>query len=133
MHRKVISSSLWAILALTAVVVGHEANSELQSKAKASATAGTTSTSSCGNEQEFEDLPQLHRLRSAGGARNLPSRGYDVAALYIADGRPQLKANLPDQLIKDIKAQKNKAGVRLLPCCCLCPECDSRRKARDVL
>ena len=36
-------------------------------------------------------------------------------------GRPHLKANLPDQLVKDMKTAQTTAGARLLRCCLPCP------------
>jgi hypothetical protein len=89
MRKIVLSSSLvfGVVLALTAVVLVETAKSEPQAKAKPSKIVAST-TAGYGNADSIteEELKiYLYFLASDQlEGRNLPSRGYDVAALYIA-------------------------------------------------
>ena len=87
MRKIVVSISLGAVLALTAVLVAQTAKSEPQSKAKAAKivarpVVGYGNADSITEEELKVYLNFLASDQLEG--RNLPSRGYDVAALYIA-------------------------------------------------
>ncbi len=87
MRRMIASSSFLAVLSLTAFVAERAANSAPQGKAKA-AKVVTNAAVAYGNadaitqEEMKVDLYFLASDQLEG--RNLPSRGFDTAALYVA-------------------------------------------------
>ena len=87
MRKIVVSSSLGIALAVSAVVIVQTAKSEPQANAKAAkivagATVGYGNADSI-TEEELEVYLNFLASDQLEG-RNLPSRGYDIAALYIA-------------------------------------------------
>jgi Peptidase family M28 len=87
MRRFLISSSLLAVLSFTVVLTVRKANSAPQSKAKA-AKVVTTAAGGYGNTEAItEDELKIYDYFLASDqleGRNLPSRGFDTAALYVA-------------------------------------------------
>ena len=87
MRRIVFSSSLGVVLAFAALVFVENVKSEPQSRVKAAKIVASTAAG-YGNADSIteEELKiYLHFLASDElEGRNLPSRGYDIAALYIA-------------------------------------------------
>jgi hypothetical protein len=87
MRRIGFCSSLGVVLALTALVFVENAKSEPQSRVKpAKIVAGTAAGYGNADSITEKELKiYLHFLASDElEGRNLPSRGYDIAALYIA-------------------------------------------------
>ena len=87
MRRILISSSLLAALSFSVFVTVRMANSAPQSKAKA-AKVVTTAAAGYGNadaitEEEMKIYDYFLASDQLEG-RNVPSRGYDTAALYVA-------------------------------------------------
>ena len=86
MRKIIVSTSLGVILGLAAVVIVQTAKSAPQSKARA--TKIVTSAAGYGNADSItEDELKIHLNFLASDqleGRNLPSRGYDIAAIYIA-------------------------------------------------
>jgi hypothetical protein len=87
MRKIVVSSSLGIVLAVSAVVIAQTAKSEPQTNAKAAkivagAAVGYGNANSISEEELKVYLNFLASDQLEG--RNLPSRGYDIAALYIA-------------------------------------------------
>jgi hypothetical protein len=87
MRRILISSSLLAALSFTVIFTVQKANSAPQSKAKA-AKVVTTAVNAYGNadaitEEEMKIYDYFLASDQLEG-RNLPSRGFDTAALYVA-------------------------------------------------
>ena len=86
MRRILISSSLVAILALTVMTTVRKANSAPQSKAKAAkvvTAAPTYGNADAITEEEMKIYDYFLASDQLEG-RNLPSRGFDTAALYVA-------------------------------------------------
>src|SRR5580698_2436353 len=87
MRRIVISSSLLAALSFTVFMTVRMANSAPQSKAKA-AKVVTTAAAGYGNSEAItEEEMKIYDYFLASDqleGRNVPSRGYDTAALYVA-------------------------------------------------
>jgi len=86
MRKVAVSVSLGAVLALAAVVIVQTAKSEPQSKVKAAkivaAAPGYGNADFIAEEELKIHLNFLASDQLEG--RNLPSRGYDIAAIYIA-------------------------------------------------
>src|ERR1700721_2176091 len=87
MRRILISSSLLTILAFTVIMTERKANSAPQSKAKA-AKVVTPAVTGYGNAEAItEEEMKIYDYFLASDqleGRNLPSRGFDTAALYVA-------------------------------------------------
>jgi len=86
MRRILISSSLLAALSFTVFMTVRMANSAPQSKAKA-AKVVTTATSYGNSDAITEEEMKIYDYFLASDqleGRNVPSRGYDTAALYVA-------------------------------------------------
>ncbi len=89
MRRILIGSSLVTILSFTAFMTVRKANSAPQSKSKAAAAkVVTAATGPYGNSDAItEEEMKIYDYFLASDqleGRNLPSRGYDTAALYVA-------------------------------------------------
>ncbi len=89
MRRILISSSLVAILSFTLITTVRKANSAPQSRSKAAAAKVVAGASgSYGNAEAItEEEMKIYDYFLASDqleGRNVPSRGYDTAALYIA-------------------------------------------------
>ena len=87
MHRMMIRNSAWASLALFGILAVRTAVSGPQSKAKAAKIAVATSTGYGNADAISEEELKIYLYFLASDqleGRNLPSRGYDTAALYIA-------------------------------------------------
>ena len=89
MRRILLSSTLFAVLSLSVFVTVRSAKSAPQAKPKmAKADATTGSASSYGNAESISENElkiYLYFLASDQlEGRNLPSRGFDTAALYVA-------------------------------------------------
>jgi len=86
MRKTVVTTSLGAFLALTTIVIVQTAKSAPQSRARAAKivtyAAGHGNADSITEEELKIHLNFLASDQLEG--RNLPSRGYDIAALYIA-------------------------------------------------
>ena len=87
MRKIVVSVSVGLILALTAIAVVQNAKSEPQSRAKAAKVAVGASDGHGNADSITEEELKIHLDFLASDqleGRNLPSRGYDIAAIYIA-------------------------------------------------
>ena len=87
MRRILISSSVVTILSFTIFLTVRMANSAPQSKAKAAkvvtSAAGSYGNSDAITEEEMKIYDYFLASDQLEG-RNVPSRGYDTAALYVA-------------------------------------------------
>jgi hypothetical protein len=90
MRRILISTSLLAALSFTAVLAAQKASSAPQSKAKAAKAAKVITNAAAGygnadaiTEEEMKIYDYFLASDQLEG-RNLPSRGFDTAALYVA-------------------------------------------------
>ncbi len=87
MRKITVSVSVGLILALTTIAVVQSAKSEPQSRAKAAKVAAGASDGHGNADSITEEELKIHLDFLASDqleGRNLPSRGYDIAAIYIA-------------------------------------------------
>ena len=87
MRRIVLTTSLSAFLALTAFVTARDAKSAPQSKSKSSKVEPSTAAGYGNSDSITEEEMKIYLYFLASDqleGRNLPSRGYDTAALYVA-------------------------------------------------
>src|SRR5277367_590877 len=83
MRRILFSSSLVAMLSFTVFMTVRMANSAPQSKSKTAAAAPSYGNSDAITEEEMKIYDYFLASDQLEG-RNLPSRGFDTAALYVA-------------------------------------------------
>src|ERR1039458_9870237 len=88
MRRMMVSTTLLAALVLTVFVTERSANSAPQAKSKAGKKGEAPAAATYGNADSITDAEMkiyLYFLASDQlEGRNMPSRGYDTAALYVA-------------------------------------------------